>query len=515
MVDAGIALNRFGLGARPDEALPVDPRQWLHEQLTAFVARPEAIASLPGGRQVAGELADYFEQVRLLRLEKGQGRGQAQRAAVDSAKPSPKGAPTPMGGDGSTMTAGSSMSAMSDNGQKSAAPPMTDRDNTVAKGRRQIRDRYVDAIGARADAALVSSAPFVERLVHFWANHFAISVDKVQITSLGSLLEFEAIRPHVLGNFGDMLAAVERHPAMLLYLDQAQSVGPNSTIGARFVKRKLGLNENLARETMELHTLGVRTGYDQADVTEFARAMTGWTVAGLSGGTVARYAGTEGAPGDFVFAAPLHEPGVRTIMGRHYAQAGEAQAQAVLSDLALHPATATHIATKLARHFTGDTPSPALVARMRAAYLKSGGNLTSVYRVLIDAPESWAPQPAKFKTPWDWSISSMRALGMTTVQPGMVAGLLDQLGQPTWKPGSPAGFDDIAASWAGPDAILRRVEAAQRFASRAGSTIDARALAPKLFPGAVTQATSQALARAESPGQALALLLVSPEFMRR
>jgi uncharacterized protein (DUF1800 family) len=202
-------------------------------------------------------------------------------------------------------------------------------------------------------------------------------------------------------------------------------------------------------------------------------------------------------------------------MGKSYAQDGEGQAQAVLDDLAVHPATAAHIATKLARHFVGDTPPPALVERMQASFLKTGGDLPSLYHVLIDSPEAWAPQPAKFKTPWEWSISSMRALGMKTVQPQSVNGLLNQLGQPTWKPGSPAGYDDIAASWAGPDAIMRRVEAAERFAARAGDQIDARSLAPKLFPATLSPATAQALARAESAGQALALLLVAPEFMRR
>lgn len=259
----------------------------------------------------------------------------------------------------------------------------------------------------------------------------------------------------------------------------------------------------------------MRTGYSQADVTEFARALTGWTVAGIGRGPGARLAGADGEPGDFVFAPRLHEPGARTIMGKNYAQQGEAQAQAVLDDLAAYPATATHIATKLARHFAGDSPPPALVERMKAAFLKTGGGLPSVYRALIEAPEAWTPPPVKFKSPWDWSISAMRAMGMREVQPQAVTGLMNQLGQPVWRPGSPAGYEDVTGTWAGPDAVMRRVEAANRFAGRAGETIDARALAPELFPAAVTPATTEALARAESPGQALALLLVAPEFMRR
>jgi uncharacterized protein (DUF1800 family) len=368
--------------------------------------------------------------------------------------------------------------------------------------------------------AINSPAPFVERLVHFWANHFAVSIDKFIIVGLAGQLEFDAIRPNVLGSFRDMLFAVERHPAMLLYLDQAQSIGPNSAAGQiaqrRQAAQKPGLNENLAREILELHTLGVRSVYSQADVTEFARAMTGWTVAGLGRGARARFAGTEGEPGDFVYADRLHEPGTRTILGQSWSQPGESQAAAVLDMLAVHPATAQHLSTKLARHFAGDDPPPALVARLQAAYLKSGGDLPTLYRVLIESPECWVAQPGKFKTPWEWTISAMRALGTSDVANNLATvGLLKQLGQPVWQPGSPAGWDDVAASWAGPDAVLRRVEAAERMAQRTRDTIDARLRAAQILPGALGEVTAQAIARAESPGQGIALMLVAPEFMRR
>lgn len=505
MVTTSIAVNRFGLGARPDEPLPDNPAKWLLDQFARFEPRPAPIAGSPDSRAVSAELAQYLEEQRQLRQQYGPKR-QPQPVAAAPAMTMPQAAAM-------DMTATPAMPV---------TRPAARKDDPLAQARqfarRQGRDDYATAVGARMDAALTSPAPFVERLVHFWANHFAVSADKFTVVGLSGTLEFEAIRPHVLGKFGDMLGAVERHPAMLLYLDQAQSVGPNSPIGARVAARgvrKIGLNENLAREIMELHTLGVRTGYTQADVTEFARAMTGWTVSGIGRGPGARFTGTDGPAGAFVFATPLHEPGARTIMGKRYDQSGERQAQSVLDDLAVHPATATHLATKLARHFAGDTPPPALVARLQATYLKTGGDLPSVYRVLIEAPETWAPQPVKFKTPWEWSVSSMRALGLNTIQPLAVTGLLNQLGQPIWKPGSPAGYDDIAASWAGPDAIMRRVEAAGRFAARANGAIDARALAPRLFPAAVTPATAQALANADSPSQALALLLVAPEFMRR
>lgn len=478
-LETAIALNRFGLGARPDEALPEQPKAWLLDQFAHYEPRPAAIVSAPTRAQVAAELADYVEQVRDL--------GKAKRQAMDpnAAKP-----------------------AAADDSQKQLRQMV----------RKEGRDTYLALVAARTQAALTAPAPFVERLVHFWANHFAVSADKFTVIGMAGLLEFEAIRPHVLGRFSEMLNAVERHPAMLLYLDQAQSVGPDSTLGARVAarnaKRKLGLNENLGREIMELHTLGVRTGYTQADVTEFARALTGWTVSGITRGPVQRVLGLEDNPGQFVFVEALHEPGARTIMGKTYAQDGEAQASAVLADLAVHPATARHIAIKLARHFTADDPPPALVAKLEHAFLASGGDLPAVYRVLVEAPEVWAAK-GRFKTPWDWTVSSLRAVAAKTIEGQPAAGLLVQLGQPVWKPGSPAGYDDLDASWIGPDALVRRVEAAGRIAAKAAPTLDARSLAPKLLPAAVTPETTTALARAESPAQALALLLVAPEFMRR
>ena len=270
MADASIALNRFGLGARPDEPTPADPRKWLHAQLGAFDAGPPAIATLPGRQKIAGELAEYLDQVKLLRQQSGRGGGQAARRAQAAAMSAPAGGSDAMSAPMMAQGYQAATPALPGGKQQPGAmTPAADANDPVAEARRfaqrQARDYYVGAVGGRAEAALTSPAPFVERLVHFWANHFAISIDKLQVIGLGGLLEFEAIRPHVLGRFGDMLNAVERHPAMLLYLDQAESVGPGSPIGVRFgnrPNRKLGLNENLAREIMELHTLGVRTGYD-------------------------------------------------------------------------------------------------------------------------------------------------------------------------------------------------------------------------------------------------------------
>lgn len=217
----------------------------------------------------------------------------------------------------------------------------------------------------------------------------------------------------------------------------------------------------------------------------------------------------------FRFRPALHQPGGRSLLGRGYAQPGDQQARAILHDIATAPATARHVATKLARHFVADDPPPALVQRLADAFMQSGGDLPTVYRELVGAPQAWQAPAAKFKTPWEWAISSLRALGRREIASMQAAQLMNQLAQPVWRPGSPAGYDDIAASWAAPDALLRRVEGAQRLALLAGDALDARALAPRVLPGALSEASATAIARAESPASGLALLLVCPEFLRR
>ncbi len=488
VIDPGFAESRFGLGPRSDggDKPAGDMRGWAEAQIKRF---QPALPGLPTKAEIAGELRDYYAARRDARMD------QAANAAPIA------------------MTAATALPATAPAMASPAAVKTVDP--AVRQTRRAARDTYAALVGARVQSALDTPTPFIERLVHFWANHFAVSAQKITTVGFAGLLEMDAIRPHVTGTFGEMLLAVERHPAMLLYLDQAQSIGPNSRFGDRAAARgnTRGLNENLAREILELHTLGVRTGYAQADVTEFARALTGWTVAGIGRGPAARFMG--GAPGEFAFVEALHEPGQRNILGRRFAEAGEDQARAVLAVLAVHPATARHVATKLARHFAGDDPPRAIVARLEQAFLAGKGDLPTVYRALIASPEAWDPAVTKFRSPWDWSVASLRALGVKQMQPQVAVGLLRQLGQPVWQPPSPAGWDDDAASWAGPDALVRRVEAAERFAGRAGTTIDARSLAQSILGSGLSDRSRTAIARAESPATGLALFLASPEMLRR
>lgn len=450
-----IAVLRFGLGAKPGElsAAATDPRGWLKQQIAGAVP---LISSEPLPR--SDSIYEAFVAAR-----------QAQRM------------------------------------QRSAAAPNA---NVVNAVREVYQPQYRAQVLARAQSAAATDRPFAERLVYFWSNHFAVSSDKGVVYGLAGTLENEAIRPHVNGRFIDLLTAVEQHPAMIAFLDNQYSVGKDSE-AAEKARRALGINENLAREILELHTLGVNSGYSQADVTSFAQVITGWSIGGgnrrLSGGT----------PGQFYFRDNLHEPGAKTFLGKTYRQTGLAQGEAVLTDLARHPATARFIATKLVRHFIADEPPATAVERVASAFMKSGGDLPHVYTALIDAPEAWQPEARKFKNPQDFVFSSLRALNVSPQKPEEVIKSFELLGQRQYTPGSPAGWPDTAKSWDGSDALMHRVLWAARFADKFDPGTDPVDLAASSLGAYARPETLTALRRAASSAQALALLLMSPEFQRR
>jgi uncharacterized protein (DUF1800 family) len=360
------------------------------------------------------------------------------------------------------------------------------------------RQLFRNEARARIDAALNAEIGFVERLVWFWSNHFCVNAEK---TVMAGAYEREAIRPHVLGRFSDMLLAAEGHPAMLLYLDNAQSIGPNSVAG---INRDKGLNENLAREILELHTLGVRTTYTQDDVTNFAKVLTGWTIR--------QTVSDPDHGGEFVYIKRAHEPGPETVIGKVYDEAGTEQGCAVLADLARHPATAKHIATKLARHFVADDPPPPLVLRLTQSFLDTDGDLKEVTKVLVAAPEAWAPEQAKIKRPGEWIVAALRATGETG-EIGRIIQAGNLLGEPLWRPPAPKGFSDENAAWL--DGLAQRLDIANTFARREGLAIEPAAVMDAALGPLASADTRRAVTTAESRPQAMTVLLMAPEFQRR
>ena len=499
---AAVAAHRFGFGPRPGELaiIAADPRGWLEAQLVAEAAPPAPIAALPS-------TGDDLAVLPLALLE----RGLSRRLA---------------GG---------------------ADQQMADED-AVAALRETLAPRVVAGAAARIEAAVTTAAPFRERLIHFWSNHFVVSGVKGITAALPPSFERDVVRANVVSDFATMLRASTRHPAMLLYLDNYLSIGPNSRYGrdpdARrslpFGARPEGLNENLAREILELHTVGVDGGYAQQDVIALAKVLTGWGVAppferreirqrliatarGRDGPDVSalidalrsRAADVQGEDW-FRFDADAHEPGAFTVLGRTYPEGGVEQGESVLTDLARHPATAEHVATELVRHFVADTPPPAAIARVARTFRDTEGDLAELGRALIACPQAWSPAPTKFKRPDEYLISVARGLGMTEV-PGRVFTLaLTEMGQPPYRPPGPDGWPELESHWASPDGLWKRLEWVDTLAARvatAGFGVGARAedlLGPRLG-----RKTEQAIARAASPSEALALMLLSPEFMRR
>jgi uncharacterized protein (DUF1800 family) len=486
--DAIIVFSRFGLGARTGDLAKVgsDPRGFLKAEL-----QPDRALIPPEEAEAAG-LAGTAANIQAAFAAQEARKALRRQRDAEAARPVP--APSPAIAAAPATAPGSGMAPL--------GPPLE-----APKPRQpqpEVRIYRAEAL-ARFGMARDAEIGFLERLVTFWSNHFCVSVGKGEIlrASAGSF-EREAIRPHVLGRFADMLLAVERHPAMLFYLDNAQSVGPDSRAGQN---RKRGLNENLAREIMELHTLGVDGGYTQTDVASLARVITGWTFAGREG--------RMGEPGSFLFNANMHEPGDQMVVGRAYLEGGFGQGEAALNDIARHPATARHIATKLVRHFIADEPPPAAVDKIAAVFRSRDGDLRAVSAALVDLPEAWSAPRAKIRNPYDFLVASARLLGATLPEPGPMLNGLRILGQPLWEPPGPNGYPDTAADWASPEGMKLRLDVSAGIAHAYRGGDDPLALIEAAAGAALSPETRDAIPRAESREQGLGLALMSPEFQRR
>ena len=464
--DAVVALNRFGLGARPGDvaAIAADPRGALEAELNPEVALLDS-PGLPAS-------GDALVALRQLQMDR-----KAARTTLASATGGP---PQPTADTGATPAA------------KLQLDPGDIKPNDI----------YLAELDARIDRALSARIGFTERLVAFWANHFAVKVGSGEaVRVVAGAFEREAIRPYVFATFADMLVAVTQHPAMLAYLNNETSVGPDSRVGLR---NDRGLNENHARELMELHTIGVNGGYTQTDVTNVADILSGWSFS--RGGNDTNPAGA------FEFRANAHEPGPRTIMGQVYAEPGERQGLSLLADLAAAPATANHIARQFAQAFAADEPPEPLVDALAATFRNTQGDLLALTRTLVTSDFAWQG-PGRFRTPQEYMWAAIRSLNVRPKTP-LVSHALSTLGQPPWDPPSPAGFDLTAATWMAPDQMTSRLDVAEQLAQLADPTVDPAELADDVFGKSEDSRTREAVARAESQKQGLALLLMSPDFQR-
>lgn len=377
---------------------------------------------------------------------------------------------------------------------------------------------FQDERRARLAQALKPEIGLLERLVTFWSNHFSMSVWKDQAI-LGTIgqLEREVIRPNVLGSFTDMLLGVMRHPAMIAYLDNDDSIGPRSPIGKSW---GAGFNENLAREVLELHTMGVGGGYTEADVTAFARILTGWSYVRGWEADNEWNGGNDENRGQFIFRADWHEPGGIELMGKRYPAAGQDQGEAVLRDLAVHPKTAEHLAFKLVLHFLTDEPTPAMVEPVADAFLSSGGDLGATTRALVELPEAWSLPLKKLRTPYEIAIAQFRATGTPFAKDDEMWAFtepLRALDNLPWEYGPPDGYPDETAAWLNPDAMRVRLDTALLFVDIFGDEgwPAAGDVAKRLFDSALSQPSRVALRKPADNRAATTLLLMLPEFQRR
>jgi len=435
---SAIAAIRFGLGRRPNDPVPSDPLVWLDRQ----IGPPAPIRTGPG---MLPPLS-FREAVEF------------HFAATDRQA----------------------------DGRRSD------------DGRRDLLKRVdADAVSWTGHC-LLSDAPFQDRLTNFWANHFTIS-RRIRIASIfiGPYLR-ETVRPLMFGKFADLVVETARNPGMITYLSNSNSVGPNSPAAKQGQR---GLNENLAREILELHTVTPAAGYSQADVTSFARVLTGWTVERNANGA------------GFVFRERTHEPGPKVVLGKTFPEGYEGGV-AALRYLAEHPAAHRHVATQLVRHFVADDPPKAAVDKLYGVMRDTRGDLGETTRALIRLPEAWDPPLSKVRAPLDYVLSCGRALGLGSDQADDLHRAMAQLGQPLWNASQPVGWPDIAEEWAVPEALLHRIEWAHTTAGRAGRR-DPRAIIDTTLGPLASADILREAGRAGSPQDAVTLVLVSPEFQRR
>ena len=389
-----------------------------------------------------------------------------------------------------------------------------ERGMTMAGEMNALRFIILELQQARLLRAVHSQRQLYEVMVDFWNNHFNIFAAKGADRWLTTAYDRDTIRPHALGKFRDLLLATAQSPAMLFYLDNWLSVSPNGAIPRLAANaRRRGINENYAREIMELHTLGVDGGYTQQDVREVARCFTGWTLVRPRGDA------------EFRFEPRLHDQGAKTVLGTRLAAGGGMDdGTKVIDLLARHPSTARFIATKLSRRFIADEPPASLVSRAAEAFRRSDGDIRTVIRSIVESPEFYSPEAyrAKVKKPLEYVASALRVTGADTKVTPQLLRYLGRMGEPLFLAQPPTGYPDAGASWVSPDMLLTRMNFATDLVgnrldgARVQSTAwrDTQPFVRLIAPDSLSSATRAALAETEGP-DALALLLATPEFQRR
>ena len=493
-------LNRIGFGPRPGDVERIQAigiQQYIDQQLhPARVPEPGMTARLAGLATVGLSSRDIAEEYARPMLEARRARKQQQRSAADEPE---------------TMR------------RPQDAPPGLQRANLVV----------VELAEQKLQRAIYSERQLEEVLADFWFNHFNVDARKGRVRFLLTEYEREAIRPHVLGKFRYLLEATAKSPAMLFYLDNWMSADPNgphldgpgrrAAFGAGSKRpwrggalpgirqrptpnrTPRGLNENYARELMELHTLGVEGGYTQKDVTEVARAFTGWTIDNPRGG------------GGFRFEPRLHDAGAKMVLGHSLkAGGGIRDGEQVLDILASSPSTARFISTKLARHFVSDVPPAGLVDRLAARFTDTHGDLRAVMTLLLASPEFLAPASyrAKVKTPFEFVVSAVRATGAQLADTRMLVKAVQDLGMPLYQCQPPTGYKDTADAWTNTGALVNRMNFALAI-SGLPQVEGAQATFEELVAHDLSGTTRATIAKATAPAQALALGLGSPEFQQR
>ena len=525
-------LNRVGFGPRPGDVAHVREvglAAWIDQQLqperirdTAVEARLRSYETLDlSSREIAQQ---YFLPAREARKRAKEGALATARAGGADAGGAPpaRRALAPLAGEAGTVAAGTVV------GPNFSSADSSDAMSPEMKRARQV---LVELSAQKIVRAVYSDRQLEEVLTDFWFNHFNVYAGKGLTRVFITEYEREAIRPHVLGRFRDLLGATAKSPAMLFYLDNARSSRPGADTerrggqrgrapggGARSASR--GINENYARELMELHTLGVDGGYTQQDVVNVARAFTGWTIAGPR----------KADAGRFVFNPRMHDTGEKVVLGhRIKAGGGIEDGEQVLDILAAHPSTATFIATALCRRFVADTPPASLVERATAAFRQTGGDLRAVTRAILTSPEFFAPESyrAKVKTPFDFVVSALRATGADIRQAVPLERTMRELGMPLYFCQPPTGYKDTAEAWVNTGALINRMNFAVVLAANTFHGVvvsdplpernqpDAETAVDVFLNGDASDTTRATIQRATTAAQVVALAIGSPEFQRK